>query len=59
MALKVKQIKSAIGQLPAARKTLRALGLRKIGDERTHNDTPAVRGMMNAVSHLVTVEEVK
>jgi large subunit ribosomal protein L30 len=57
--LNVKQVKSGIGQLPAARKTLRALGLKRIGDQVTHEDTPAIRGMVRAVSHLVSAEEVK
>jgi large subunit ribosomal protein L30 len=57
--LNIKQVKSGIGQLPAARKTLRALGLKKIGDQVTHEDNAAVRGMANRVAHLVTVEEVK
>lgn len=57
--LKVTQIKSEIGEKPAARKTLRALGLRKIGDQVEHADRPEIRGMVRAVRHLVSVEEVK
>ncbi|WP_341730248.1 50S ribosomal protein L30 [Brooklawnia sp.] len=56
--LKVTQVKSGIGEKPAARKTLRALGLHKIGDQVKHADRPEIRGMANAVRHLVTVEEV-
>ncbi|MCL2315795.1 MAG: 50S ribosomal protein L30 [Actinomycetia bacterium] len=55
----VKQCKSAIGEKPAARATLRALGLKKIGDEVVQEDVPSIRGMAKAVSHLVSVEEVK
>lgn len=57
--LKVTQIKSPIGEKPATRKTLRALGLRKIGDQVVHADRPEIRGMTHAVRHLVDVEEVK
>ena len=56
--LKVTQVKSGIGENPAARKTLRALGLRKIGDQVVHADRPEIRGMAQAVRHLVEVEEV-
>jgi len=57
--LKVKQTKSQISEKPAARATLRALGLHRIGDEVVQEDVPSVRGMIKTVSHLVTVEEVK
>lgn len=57
--LAITQVKSGIGQTPAARKTLRALGCTKIGHQVTHDDTPAIRGMVRAVAHLVVVEEVK
>ncbi len=56
--LKVTQVKSGIGEKPGARKTLRALGLRKIGDQVVHADRPEIRGMAQAVRHLVEVEEV-
>ena len=55
----VTQIKSKIGQKPTARRTLRALGLTKVGSQATHLDTPNIRGMLHSVVHLVTVEEVK
>ncbi len=57
--LKVTQIKSEIGEKPAARKTLRALGLHRIGEQVEHTDRPEIRGMVRAVRHLVNVEEVK
>ncbi len=57
--LKVTQIKSEIGEKPAARKTLRALGLHRIGEQVEHMDRPEIRGMVRAVRHLVNVEEVK
>jgi large subunit ribosomal protein L30 len=57
--IKVVQTKSAIGQKPAARATLKALGLKRIGDTVVQEDVPSVRGMAKAVCHLVSVEEVK
>ena len=55
----VTQVKSGISQKPEARKTLRALGLTKIGSQATHVDNPGIRGMIRSVDHLVSVEEVK
>ncbi|GAA2179326.1 50S ribosomal protein L30 [Brooklawnia cerclae] len=57
--LKITQHKSGVGQKPAARKTLRALGLHRIGEQVVHPDRPEIRGMVRAVRHLVDVEEVK
>jgi large subunit ribosomal protein L30 len=56
--LKVTQIKSKIGGKKEHRDSLRSLGLRRIGDEVVKPDRPEIRGMINAVRHLVTVEEV-
>ena len=56
--VKVTQIKSGVGGKPNHRETLRTLGLKKIGQSRVHEDGPEVRGMIRAVAHLVTVEEV-
>jgi large subunit ribosomal protein L30 len=53
MKIKVKQRKSAIGRPQRQRDTLRGLGLRKLNQERILEDTPAIRGMINKVSHLV------
>jgi large subunit ribosomal protein L30 len=58
MALKVTQVRSAIGTKPKQRGTLRALGLGRIGRSRTMPDRPEIRGMLAKVPHLVTVEEV-
>jgi large subunit ribosomal protein L30 len=55
----VQQIRSVIGTLPKQRATLRALGLRKLNAERLHDDTPVIRGMIDKVSHLVIIKEVK
>ena len=54
--VKVVQIRSAIGREASQRKTLIGLGLNKIGRARELEDTPAVRGMINKVKHLVRVE---
>lgn len=54
---KVTQIKSSIGRLPAHRATLTGLGLRRIGHTVELEDTPSVRGMVNAVYYMVRVED--
>ena len=54
--VRVTQTRSAIGRLASQRKTLIGLGLNKIGRTRELEDTPAVRGMINKVKHLVRVE---
>jgi large subunit ribosomal protein L30 len=41
------------------RDTLRSLGLKRIGDEVVKEDRPEIRGMVKAIAHLVTMEEVK
>lgn len=53
----VRQTGSPIRRAPDQRQTLIGLGLNKVGRERTLEDTPAVRGMINKVSHLVSVVE--
>jgi large subunit ribosomal protein L30 len=59
MALKVTLVKSPIGAKPKARGTVRALGLRKMGDTNTLPDRPEIRGMLHRVPHLVSVEHVE
>lgn len=59
MKLLVKQIRSKITELPNQRKTLRALGLRRMNAERVHDDTPVIRGMIYEVRHLVSVKEIQ
>ena len=56
--LRVTQTKSKIGGTSAQRESLRSLGLRRIGQVVVRPDSPEVRGMIKAVRHLVTVEEV-
>jgi large subunit ribosomal protein L30 len=54
--IKIKQVKSAIGRLANQKRTIKALGFKKLGSVVEHNDTPVIRGMINAVRHLVKVE---
>ena len=56
--LRVTQVRSSIGTKPTHRGTLRALGLRGIGQSNDLPDRPEIRGMIARVPHLVTVEEV-
>ena len=53
--IKIQQIKSKIGYPVDQKRTLEALGLRKIGQVVEKEDTPALRGMIRKVHHLVTV----
>ena len=55
--IKVTQIKSAFGRLKNHRACVAGLGLRRIGHTVEVEDTPSVRGMINAVNYLVKVEE--
>ncbi len=59
MKIKVTQKKSSIGQKPNMIKTLEALGLKRIRHSVIHDDTPAIKGMIRTVQHLVEVEETK
>ena len=54
--LRVTQIRSAIGQSPRHRGTLRALGLGKIGRTAEHQESPQLAGMLRRVRHLVRVD---
>ena len=54
----VTQTRSAIGTKPKHRGTLRALGLRGIGQSNDLPDRPEIRGMLARVPHLISVEEV-
>jgi large subunit ribosomal protein L30 len=53
----VKQIRSTIATKPKTRGTMRALGLRKIGDTNTLPDRKEIQGMIARVGHLITVTE--
>jgi large subunit ribosomal protein L30 len=56
--LKVTWKKSVIGRPERQRRTIRALGLRRLNHVVVHQDTPQIRGMLRAVSHLVQWEEL-
>ncbi len=55
--IRVRQVRSAIGYDRRQRATLRGLGLRRVNHSVEVEDTPAVRGMIVKVAHLVAVEE--
>lgn len=57
--IKVTLTKSTIGCLDKQKKTVQALGLRKIRSSAIHNDNAAIRGMIFVVKHMVTVSEVE
>jgi large subunit ribosomal protein L30 len=57
--LRIKLAKSPIGYTERQKRTVRALGLRRMAQTVEQDDTPAVRGMIAKVSHLVTVEEIR
>ncbi len=56
--LRVTQIRSTVGRLENQKRTMRALGIRRLHQTVEHNDTPVIRGMIAKVFHLVTVEEI-
>lgn len=55
--LKVRMVRSMIGRAEKQRNILRGLGLYRINQEVEREDSPAIRGMIHAVQHLVTIEE--
>jgi large subunit ribosomal protein L30 len=57
--LKVTQVRSAVSRGAKQQGTMRALGLKRMGDSVVHDDRPEIRGMIRAVWHLVEVEEIK
>ena len=56
--LKITLVKSTIGAVPKNKKTVEALGLKKIGESVERPDNKDVRGMIQQVRHLVKVEEI-
>ncbi|HHU43042.1 MAG: 50S ribosomal protein L30 [Bacillota bacterium] len=56
--LKVTLKKSTIGCIKAQKGTVEALGLKKVGSSKVFEDSPALRGMLDKVNHLVEYEEV-
>ncbi|MFD1178944.1 50S ribosomal protein L30 [Paenibacillus puldeungensis] len=57
--LQITLVRSLIGRPENQRTTVKTLGLRKINQSVVHNDNPAIRGMVNQVSHLVSVQEIE
>jgi large subunit ribosomal protein L30 len=57
--LKITQTRSAIDRDFRQKRTIRALGIKRLGRSVTHNDSPAIRGMIYKVRHLLKVEEVE
>lgn len=55
--LKITLTRSLIGRTEGQRRTVQTLGLKKINDSVVREDTPAVRGMINKISHIITVQE--
>jgi large subunit ribosomal protein L30 len=56
--LSVTLVKSGIGYKEDQKRTLKALGLRRMNQSVEHEDSAAIRGMINKVRHLVTVEAI-
>lgn len=52
-------VRSPLTRKPTHRRTVRALGLKKIGQSVIHDDTDVIRGMANRVNYLVNIEESK
>ncbi|GGG04813.1 MULTISPECIES: 50S ribosomal protein L30 [Paenibacillus] len=57
--LQITLVRSVIGRPETQRVTVKTLGLRKLNSTVVHNDNPAIRGMINKVSHLVSVTEIE
>ncbi len=55
--LRITWVKSGIGYSEDQKRTLKALGFRRLNQSVTHNDCGSIRGMINRVRHLVKVEE--
>lgn len=56
--IKVTQIRSTIGRIERQKRTAKALGLGRVNSSRVLPDNPAVRGMIDSISHLVRIEKV-
>ncbi|MGI9594355.1 MAG: 50S ribosomal protein L30 [Patiriisocius sp.] len=54
--IKVTKVRSAINRTQTQKRTLEALGLKRIGQTVEHDDTPTILGMVNKVKHLVSME---
>jgi large subunit ribosomal protein L30 len=56
--IKITLVKSTIGAIPKHKKTVQALGLRKVNSSVIQQDNEAIRGMVRQITHLVKVEEI-
>lgn len=54
--LRIKLVKSGIGYTVRTKRTLTALGFKRLQDVVEHEDTPVIRGMLDKISHLVEIE---
>ncbi len=57
--LKITQVRSVIRRPQPQKRTMEALGLKRMHQSVTKQDTPTLRGMLNVVNHLVKVEEIE
>jgi large subunit ribosomal protein L30 len=57
--IKITQIKSIINRPKGQKRTIEALGLRRLNQSVIHNETPQILGMVTKVTHLVKVEDIK
>ena len=57
--IRVKQVRSKIRRPQNQKRTLEALGLRRIDQVVEHDATPTILGMVKTVNHLISVEEIK
>ena len=55
--LRIRQVRNALGRNKVQKRTLEALGIRRLNQEVIHSDSPQMRGMIRRVSHLVEVVE--
>jgi large subunit ribosomal protein L30 len=56
--LEITQVRSVSGRQETHRRTLRALGIKKNQTSVIQNDTPAIRGMINKIPHMISVREI-
>lgn len=56
--LRITLVRSTIGRPGDQERSVRSLGLRKVNHSVVREDTPSIRGIVNKISHLVTVEEI-
>jgi len=57
--LEIRQTRSTIGRKRAQKRTIEALGIKRLHQKVVHADTPAIRGMIHRVVHLVEVREIE